>query len=202
MAARGGPVRLEVALKLPESSRGVGKASARQPNHSAALAEISQNHYAALVRFLSVRTGSVEDAKEIVQEAFAKMLALDRPGTISFLVGYLWRIAVNLAVDRGRQQSLHERYTRASLPDLEKREFSAESTCEARERLAIVEEAIKNLPARCLEAFILHVQNGLTFDEVGREMGVSGRMARKHVARALEYLQHCLDTADATRSVR
>jgi RNA polymerase sigma-70 factor (ECF subfamily) len=154
------------------------------------------------VRFLSVRTGSVEDAKEIVQEAFAKMLALDRPGTISFLVGYLWRIAVNLAVDRGRQQSLHERYTRASLPDLEKREFSAESTCEARERLAIVEEAIKNLPARCLEAFILHVQNGLTFDEVGREMGVSGRMARKHVARALEYLQHCLDTADATRSVR
>jgi RNA polymerase sigma-70 factor (ECF subfamily) len=193
---------MESAPELPESPGDVADASVPQRSHSAALAEISQNHYSALVRFLSVRTGSVEDAKEIVQEAFAKMLALDRPGTISFLAGYLWRIAVNLAVDRGRQQVLHEGYTRAALPEAEKREFSAELTCEARERLAIVEQAINNLPARCLEAFILHVMNGLTFDEVGREMRISGRMARKHVARALEYLQYCLDTADAPRNAR
>jgi RNA polymerase sigma-70 factor (ECF subfamily) len=174
---------------------------APKPEQSEALAEISRNHYAALVRFLSVRTGSVEDAEEIVQEAFAKMLALDRPGTISFLASYVWRVAVNLAIDRRRQRALRERYTRSQLP-VETREFSAESTVEARERLAIVERAIGNLPARCLEAFILHVLNGLTFDEVGREMGISGRMAQKHLARALEYLQSCLDSADGTRGAR
>ena len=130
-----------------------------------------------------------------MQEAFAKMLALDRPGTISFLASYVWRVAVNLAIDRGRQRALHERYTRA-LPHAETREFSAESTVEGRQRLAIVERAIRRLPARCLEAFVLHVQNGLTFDEVGREMGISERMAQKHLARALEYIQSCLDSAD------
>ena len=62
--------------------------------------------------------------------------------------------------------------------------------------------AIGELPRRCLEAFVLHVLKGLTFDEVGREMGISDRMAKKHVARALEYLQTCLDAANETRSAR
>ncbi len=194
-------MRQEPTPELPELPDESAEISAPKPECSEALAEISRNHYAALVRFLSVRTGSVEDAQEIVQEAFAKMLALDRPGTISFLASYVWRVAVNLAIDRRRQQTLHERYTRA-MPHVERQEHSAESTVEARERLAIVERAIGNLPARCLEAFILHVLNGLTFDEVGREMRISGRMAQKHLARALEYLQSCLDSADGTGSAR
>lgn len=177
-------------------------ARAPNPDRSEALAEISRNHHAALVRFLTLRTGSVEDAKELVQEAYAKMLALDRPGTISFLAGYLWRIAVNLAIDRGRQRALHERYTQTALPRAETREVSAETTVEARQRLAIVERAIGELPARCFQAFVLHVLQGLTFDEVGREMRISGRMAKKHLARALEYLQTCLDEADVARGSR
>lgn len=203
-ASDGEPISLESVPELPEPPGVAGDyadISGPQPERFEALAEISRNHYAALVRFLSVRTGSVADAEEIVQEAFAKMLALDRPGTISFLASYVWRVAVNLATDRRRQRVLHERYARA-LPQVEKRECSAESTVEARQRLAIVERAIGNLPPRCLEAFILHVMNGLTFDEVGREMRISGRMAQKHLARALEYLQSCLDSADGTRSAR
>lgn len=198
----GGPKRHESVPELPESFGNLTDASALKPDHSQALAEISRNHQAALVRFLTLRTGSAEDAKEIVQEAFAKILALDRPGTISLLAGYLWRTAVNLAIDRKRQQALDERYRRATLPPVEKREASAESMAEARERLAIVERAIGNLPPRCLDAFVLHVLQGLKFDEVGRAMGISGRMAKKYLARALEYLQFCLDAADETRSGR
>jgi RNA polymerase sigma-70 factor (ECF subfamily) len=200
-AGDGGPAR-EFVPELPELLELPGDRAdtpAPDPGRPQALAEISRKHHAALVRFLTLRTGSVEDAKEIVQEAYAKMLALDRPGTISFLAGYLWRIAVNLAIDRGRQRAMHERYARTALPHEETRDFSAETTAEARERLAIVELAIGNLPARCHEAFNLHVLQGLTFDDVGREMSVSQRMAKKHVARALEYLQACLDAADVTR---
>jgi RNA polymerase sigma-70 factor (ECF subfamily) len=171
-------------------------------DRSQALTEIFRNHHAALVRFLAVRTGSTEDAKEIVQEAYARVLALDRPGTISVLAGYLWRIAVNLAVDRRRQRTLRERFSSAVRASAERQEFSAESMCEARERLAIVERALGELPPKCIEAFVLHVLRGLKFDDVGREMGTSGEMARKHVARSLEYLQTRLDAADGMRSVR
>lgn len=186
----------------PRASGATAEALSRSPDHSQALAEIFRHHKAALVRFLTVRTGSAEDAKEIVQEAFAKMLTLERPGTIGLLAGYLWRIAVNLAIDRKRQRARQQGFERAVLALTENRAPSAESTADARERLAIVEAAMGNLPARCLEAFILHVIKGLTFDEVGREMGISGRMAKKHMARALEYLQTCLDNSSGARYVR
>lgn len=201
-AGDGVPTRKEAIpelCELPGLPGDIANASVLKRDRSQALAEVSRNHHTALVRLLAVRTGSVEDAKEIVQEAYAKMLALDRPGTVSLLVGYLWRIAVNLAIDRGRQRVLHDRYTRAAQQRVETREFSAERTVEGRQRLAIVEQAVGNLPPRCLDAFILHVLQGLTFDEVGREMRISGRMAKKHLARAFEYLQTCLDEADATR---
>lgn len=198
----GGAKRQASAPELAVTTDVASDASAARPDHSEALAEISRNHHAAMVRFLTARTGSAEDAKEIVQEAYVKMLTRDRPGTISVVAGYLWRIAVNLAIDRKRHHVLHERFMRAAVSATERQEFSAESVVEARERLQIVERAIGELPPRCLEAFVLHVLQGLTFDEVGREMGISDRMAKKHVARALEYLQTCLDAASETGSPR
>lgn len=189
--------------ELPELVGDTAQASGAEPDRPQALAEIFRKHNAALVRFLAIRIGSTEDAKELMQEAYAKVLALDRPKVIGLQAGYLWRIAVNLAIDRGRRRASQERFMSAARVSLaDRREFSAESSCEARERLEIVERAIGELPPRCLEAFVLHVLQGRTFEEVGDKMGISWRMAIKHVSRALEYLQSCLDAADVTRSVR
>lgn len=202
-AADGDPKRQDPAPELPGSSGVRESISTSESDRSKALAEIFRNHNAALVRFLAIRIGSTEDAKELVQEAYAKVLALDRPAAISLQAGYLWKVAVNLASDRRRQWASQQRFmsvVRAS--SRETGDFSAESTCEARERLEIVERAINELPPRCAEAFVLHVLQGLTFDEVGHKMGISWRMAIKHVSRALEHLQTCLDAADVTRSAR
>lgn len=166
---------------------------------SAALAEIARNHHSALVRFLALRTGSAEDAKEIVQEAYAKVLALDRPDTVSFQVGYLWRIAANLAIDRKRQRMTRARLASVALQPADRCSPSTESVVESRERLAIVQRAIGQLPPRCRQAFVLRIVDGERFARVGEIMGISERMAKVHVARAMEYLQHCLDSAEAVR---
>ncbi len=198
----GGAKRRDSVPELAVSADVELDVTASQSERAAAIADISRNHHGALVRFLTVRTGSIEDAKEIVQEAYAKMLALDRPRTIGIVAGYLWRVAVNLAIDRKRHRALQEQFRRAAVLRAQTQDFSAESIVEARERLAIVERAIGELPPRCLEAFVLHVLNGLTFDEVGREMAISDRMAKKHVARALEYLQTSLDVGNGARGWR
>lgn len=201
-AAEYGPIRLESAPELPESSDVTIDLPVRQPDRAQELAAICRSHHSALLRLLAVRTGSAEDAKEILQEAYAKVLSIDRPGTISLMAGYLWRTAVNLAMDRKRKDALHKRFFRSTLALSETRDLSAEATVESRERLAIVQRAIGELPPRCLEAFVLHVLKSRTFIEVGRAMGISEQMSRKHVARALEYLQSCLDAADNARRVR
>jgi len=195
-AVDGESKRLESEPEKPASAGSQPAEPMPKRDCSQALSEVYRNHNAALVRFLAVRTGSIEDAKEIMQEAYAKVLALDRPGTIGLLAGYLWRVAVNLARDRWRDRAQHERFCRSAQPLEQGEDFSAESTISSQERLEIVERAIMELPPRCLQAFVLHVLKGLRFDEVGREMGISEQMGRRHVARALEYLQSCLDSAD------
>ena len=178
----------------PEITRG---ADAPADDRSLALAEVARSHHGALVRFLALRTGSSEDAKEIVQEAYAKVLALDRPGTVSFLVGYLWRIAANLAIDRNRRRTARSRLDELTTQSADRCAPSTESVVELRERLAIVESAIGELPPRCRQAFMLRILDGRRFAQIGSEMGITERMAKTHVARALQYLQHCLDRADS-----
>jgi RNA polymerase sigma factor (sigma-70 family) len=167
-----------------------------------ALADLARNHHEALVRFLTLRTGSREDAQEVAQEAYAKLLALDRSDAISFLAGYLWRIAANLAVDHKRRRELEVRFAAfAEKAADDHLEASSESVADARQRLVIVERAIGELPRKCRQAFTLRVLSGLKFEQVGREMGISDRMAKIYVARSLEYLQDCLDAEDRRRSV-
>lgn len=183
------------------STVGVDAAAAHE-GRAQALADIARNHHAALVRFLMARTGSKEEAREVAQEAYARLLALDTQGPISFLAGYLWRVAANLAIDGKRRRAVRDRFADVEGLDGEGIEPSAERVVEARQRLAIVERALDELPPRCLEAFRLRVLNGLRFEEVGREMRISDRMAKTYVARALQYLQSCLDAADTPGSRR
>jgi RNA polymerase sigma factor (sigma-70 family) len=180
-----------------DSSSQAGPAAVAAQDRSAALAEIARNHHSALVRFLALRTGSAEDAKEIAQEAYAKVLALDRPGAVSFLVGYLWRIAANLAIDRSRQRVWRARASDGVLPSGESAAPSTERVVELHQRLAIVEIAISELPTRCRQAFLLRIVEGLRYGQVGKAMGITDRMAKIHVARAMEYLQHRLDSAES-----
>ncbi len=168
---------------------------------AATLGEIARHHHSALVRFLALRTGSAEDAKEIVQEAYAKVLALDRPQPFSLRVGFLWKIAANLAIDRKRQRAAQSRLASIAMPPTNGCSPSAEAVVESRERLAIVQKAIAQLPPRCRQAFLLRVVDGQRFSFVGREMGITERMAKVHVARAMEYLHACVSAAEGVRAL-
>ena len=161
-----------------------------------ALAEVARQHHGSLLRFLTQRTGSIEEAKEIAQEAYVKVLAVERRDTIASLAGYLWRCALNLVTDRGRRRAVRERFARAVRAEPEQLAPSAEAVVDARERLEVIERAVGQLPPRCLDAFILRIAQGRPFEEVGREMGISARMAKIYVARALAYLHARLEETD------
>jgi RNA polymerase sigma-70 factor (ECF subfamily) len=153
-----------------------------------ALAAVVRDHHAPLLRFLTQRTGSIEEAKEIAQDAYVKVLAVEREGSIGSLASYLWRCALNLMTDYGRRRTVRERFAQGVRAEAEQVAPSAETVVDARQRLELIQQAIGRLPPRCQDAFMLRVVQGRPFDEVGREMGISGRMAKIYVARALALL--------------
>src|SRR5215831_11895053 len=51
-------------------------------------------HNRALIRFLRTRVRSDQEARDVAQEAYVRLLQIDQPGTISFLRAYLFRTAL------------------------------------------------------------------------------------------------------------
>jgi RNA polymerase sigma factor (sigma-70 family) len=163
---------------------------AGQQSRASALSSLFREHNRTLVRFINARLRNEQESNEIAQEAYVKMLQLDRcPGTASFMRHYLFRVAENLAVDRIRQ-----RYSRSRLDQLTSiddlfQEALAERTVLAGQELALLRAAVAELPEKYREAFRLIKLEDNSFPQAAGLMQLSERMVRKYITRALIYIR-------------
>ena len=79
------------------------------PDPAGGVERLFREHNRALVSFLAARLGSEQEARELAQEAYVRLLRLDHPSASSFLRAHLFHIAANLAIDRLRQRAFHAR---------------------------------------------------------------------------------------------
>lgn len=99
-----------VPLAMGDSIETLGR-RAPVTDHRDAVNQLFRQHNRALVSFLLARLRSEQEARDVAQEAYVRLLQLDRPGAISFLRGYLFRIAANLSIDRLRHRVIREQVT-------------------------------------------------------------------------------------------
>jgi RNA polymerase sigma-70 factor (ECF subfamily) len=147
----------------------------------------------ALVRFLSRKLGSIDDAQEIAQDAFLRLHRLEHADDLDNARAYLFQVASNMAIDQLRRRKLHARY----LEDEGARQLeetgprdpgTPEELVAARQQLGLIYRAIEDLPLRCRQALMLHRVRGLSYTEIACEMGVSVSSVEKYI---LEALRHC-----------
>jgi RNA polymerase sigma factor (sigma-70 family) len=157
---------------------------------ASALSSLFREHNRTLVRFINARLRNEQEANEIAQEAYVKMLQLDRcPGTASFMRHYLFRVAENLAVDRIRQRYARSRLDQLTSIDDLFQDALAERTVLAGQELALLKEAVAELPEKYREAFRLIKLEDNSFPQVASLMRLSERMVRKYITRALIYIR-------------
>ncbi|OOG49669.1 RNA polymerase subunit sigma [Rhodanobacter sp. C01] len=163
------------------------------PAHAAQVAELFREHNRALIAFLRCRLNSMSDAQELAQDAYLRLLTLEHPERIDSLRAYLFRIATNLAVDR-----LRMRKVRNDMPIEQPSEDLHSSPIPERhvwaaEQLRDMRDALRELPAKTSQAFVMHVIEGWDFNVVAHAMRLSERMVRYHVSNALA---HCRARVD------
>jgi RNA polymerase sigma factor (sigma-70 family) len=158
-------------------------------SRAAEVARIFREHNRKLVGLLVTRLKNEQEAKEIAQEAYVKVLQLEpKPGTVSYLRSYLFRVAENLAVDRLRQRQIRERIDQLdSINDLFE-DAPAERAAIAEQELALLRRVVAELPETCREAFRLYKLADLPIEKVAQLLGLKERMVRRHVSRALVYI--------------
>lgn len=169
------------------------RARQERPGNSVRAEQLVRDFNQSLIGMLQVRLGSYEDAKEVAQEAYAKLLNLGNDAAISFHRAYLFRIAQNLATDLLRRRA----YTEQPLPDTvdlwPDPGASPERSARAAQAISRLPNLLAELPFNCSESFRLVRVEQLSFVEAAERLNLTERMVRIHVARALAYCQERLD---------
>jgi RNA polymerase sigma factor (sigma-70 family) len=133
-----------------------------------------------LKRYFQKRVSAAE-ADELVQDVFLAMHRRGAAAPVDNVQGYLFTIAAHLLSKR-------RQIATAELDDEAGRiaeSLSPERILISRQEVTRVIVAIKNLPPRTREAFVLHRFENMTYSAIARQLGISVSAVSKLVARAL-----------------
>ncbi len=160
---------------------------------------------AMVLRLLVARLGSVEEAEDALQDLWLKLETVTG-GPIAEPVGYICRMANNIAVDRRRRAARRAdrdtgwMETQAGADE----QPDAERALIARERLARIETTLAGLPERVATAFRLYRFEDLPQKAIAERMGitVSGVEKLLHRAYLRIHLQRSKSGVDDTQAER
>lgn len=153
------------------------------------LAELYRRHLSELTRYI-VRTfgAGPPDPEDVVQEAFAQFAALENPQAVGNPRAFLYRSAHNLVVDHHRRYVVRNRFARWQAPaaDAESSDDrDAERVLSARERLSIVEQAIRAMEPRRRTVFVLNRIHELSCAEISRRLRIPETTVKRLIATAI-----------------
>lgn len=153
--------------------------------------------YAHIFRLMN---GNADDAADLTQETFLKAYrALDRLPETGNVSAWLYRIATNTCIDEWRRRTrirwlpwsamqFTDRPHDRVIEDPEATMLRAESGAEVR-------AVLRHLSPRNREALLLWMDAGLSHQEIGAAMGISGAAAKSIVFRARrEFRQYAAAT--------
>lgn len=163
--------------------------------HAERVAQLFRDHNSLLIRFLVTRLQSVSEAREVAQEAYVRVLQLDKPGASNLLRAYLFRVAQNLAIDRMRRRAVRHQVPldEATMDEVAEDLSEPSRQVLAQEELSTIARCLRELPERCVKAFLLYRMDGETQAAIARRLGVSERMINMYIRQAMLYCRMRLD---------
>lgn len=176
--------------------------SAQDEPRDAGLAGALQAHRAELLRFMTARCGSADEAEDLLQDLWVRVRT-QTTGPVGNPRAYLFRMANNIVLDRVRADHRAMRRQRRWLDDgqdgggpaPDDRADLAEAVDDsiAREQeAAILQTAIAALPDGAARALRLYRFEEMGQGEIAQRLGISRSGVEKHLALAMKHLRAAL----------
>jgi RNA polymerase sigma factor (sigma-70 family) len=157
-----------------------------------------RDHAGELQRFLARRIGQPQDADDLAQEVFARLLRVRDADLVRNPLSYLLGIATHV-VREFRQRKLHERVLFDSdLADELCDHTEQEGTQNMAEQIELrqrLDRAIRQLPSAHQLALLLVKRDGLSYTEAASASGLSVHTIEKYVVEARARLRVLLSEA-------
>ncbi|MET0292053.1 MAG: RNA polymerase sigma factor [Steroidobacteraceae bacterium] len=165
----------------------VAELGARDDGEPLSVRELIRRHHQSLMHLLRRRIRIADDAADVAQDAYIRMLRYEGARNVRYPASLLFRIAINLAKDRGRSDQVRHVHDQCELNEIEvdsgladpERELSAQQDLEK------VYAVIDQLPPKCRKVFLLSRMNEMTYPQIAVHCGISVKMVEKHISHAL-----------------
>lgn len=161
--------------------------------------ELFERHRLSLYRYLKGLLHSREDASDVVQETYLRLLR--QPGFEQVqqnIRAYLFQTATNLARDRFRQRAHKGLEAQSAVfvaSGLDTPDWASwpELALEGEQLADIVVKALEELDSSVRLALLLHRFRGLTHRQIAVSLGVSERTIERHIKEGLTYIASRLE---------
>lgn len=141
-------------------------------------------YYDELIYFALKQVGDKEKAKDIIQEAYSKVLEIKDKYDINNERAYLYKIAKNIVINQALenqklQTTIYEENIHLSPISEQPEEILIQEDQEK-----VFMQIINDLPQRAKEAFILYTIDGYSRKEIADILGITSNAVEKLIKRA------------------
>lgn len=155
-----------------------------------------ERFYRELLNFLTRQVNDRDTAADLTQESYARVLAAQHQGQqVLDARALLYRTAKNLLTDQYRRLEFRRHDSLDTVVETEEQHaptyLQPEEVLASRQTVYAYAQVIEELPARCREAFVLHIIEGMPQAEIAKRMGISISMVEKHVIRGTLACRRC-----------
>jgi RNA polymerase sigma factor (sigma-70 family) len=165
----------------------------RQPHLGFAVLE---RYHRELLNFLTRQVSDRDTAADLAQESFVRVLSAQSSGRVVLdMRALLYRTARNLVIDQHRRNEVRQHDHLDAIPEDQQppapQHLQPEEALASQQVIRAYVVTIEALPARCREAFVLHIFDELSHAQIARHMGISVSMVEKHVVRGMVACKLC-----------
>ncbi|MDR6957188.1 RNA polymerase sigma-70 factor (ECF subfamily) [Pseudomonas brassicacearum] len=141
-------------------------------------------HHSWLNSWLRRKLGCPDSAADLAQDTFMRVLTARNPQPALEPRAFLTTIAKRVLFNHYRRQDLERAYldTLAQLP--EQVAPSEEERAIILQTLMELDQLLDGLPRAVKQAFLLAQVDGLTYNEIARELGISLATVKRHLNKA------------------
>jgi RNA polymerase sigma factor (sigma-70 family) len=175
--------------------------------HCQRIVELFRDEHVKLVNYLVARTRSWAEARDIAAEAFAQVLEMRDPETVSFLKAYVYRAARNLATDRAKLGAIRGRINQIVRHEFTSITPSPEPLFMHEQRLDVLQRAIDGLPPTRRMVLKWRMWEELPYAEIESRFAAEGlavneRTLNRWYAEGLKELRQAIREAEEPQRER
>jgi RNA polymerase sigma-70 factor (ECF subfamily) len=153
-----------------------------------------KRYVVSMVNTAASKTGSLETAKELVQDVFMEVyLHRNNLQPSNTLHGYLFTALKNKILNHHRNELVRWKHEQSLLGMPSANEEDAQVQLEQKELAEKLYEHIRELPPQCRTVFLMSREDQLSNREIAEKLGISVNTVEQHIRKALRILRTALD---------